>query len=160
MAIRFIPTHVGNTSWRMGNNLMKSGSSPRMWGTRGWNGQYQACDRFIPTHVGNTTPDAASHNQFARFIPTHVGNTQGISLPDKPYHGSSPRMWGTRLWLLQEGLILRFIPTHVGNTPGGRWRRRRRPVHPHACGEHEATRDSEMPYCGSSPRMWGTPGSR
>ena len=111
---RFIPTHVGNTSffqnrpweWSVhphacGEHCSKPtsggiyiGSSPRMWGT------LEYPDRLFPP---------------ARFIPTHVGNTivqyRGVMRPPVHPHacgehlekfgaketkfGSSPRMWGT-----------------------------------------------------------------
>ena len=74
---RFIPTHVGNT--RIVNLLkhystvhphacgehisdysmwyLRSGSSPRMWGTQPGGELLPGEHRFIPTHVGNTLPD-------------------------------------------------------------------------------------------------------
>ena len=70
--------------------------------------------------------------------------------------GSSPRMWGTHLPGLLKCRPIRFIPTHVGNTPLLRPRRIRRPVHPHACGEHSSTIRKHATRIGSSPRMWGT----
>ncbi len=71
---RFIPTHVGNTLQHFGHKIPQSvhphacgehpsrtrrrsnnlGSSPRMWGTRGWIDAGFGGTRFIPTHVGNT----------------------------------------------------------------------------------------------------------
>ena len=52
--LRFIPTHVGNTTRR--NDLMKllCGSSPRTWGTPHIYFRSKFFARFIPTHVGNT----------------------------------------------------------------------------------------------------------
>jgi len=74
--IRFIPTHVGNTSTACipalrlsvhphacGEHLSqlssmdpKDGSSPRMWGTLAPARINGKAYRFIPTHVGNTLP--------------------------------------------------------------------------------------------------------
>ncbi len=71
---RFIPTHVGNTCQGPGNcrsrpvhphacgehgtqspsSQFRSGSSPRMWGTRNVCAGLSDWRRFIPTHVGNT----------------------------------------------------------------------------------------------------------
>ncbi|CAB1083948.1 hypothetical protein D1AOALGA4SA_11482 [Olavius algarvensis Delta 1 endosymbiont] len=51
---------------------------------------------------------------------------------------------------------MRFIPTPVGNTPPRISRKGRRPVHPHACGEHCPECDAIMATRGSSPRLWGT----
>jgi len=50
----------------------------------------------------------------------------------------------------------RFIPTHVGNTYPRLLRGFPCPVHPHACGEHEAAEARLEIAAGSSPRMWGT----
>ena len=70
--------------------------------------------------------------------------------------GSSPRMWGTRLFYFDFHVCLRFIPTHVGNTNSWSPRTTRLPVHPHACGEHCAMDRGKRGPGGSSPRMWGT----
>ncbi len=71
---RFIPTRVGNTATHdcepdtgtvhphacgeyvePGNNsCCDRGSSPRVWGIRGYSERYQHVVRFIPTRVGNT----------------------------------------------------------------------------------------------------------
>ncbi len=73
--LRFIPTHVGNTSllppvsgWASvhphacGEYLLSSknlypacGSSPRMWGIHKDKKYQERLSRFIPTHVGNTS---------------------------------------------------------------------------------------------------------
>ena len=72
--LRFIPTHVGNTTRNVDENGQPSvhphargehaadtarqergaGSSPRTWGTLVLCRAGAACVRFIPTHVGNT----------------------------------------------------------------------------------------------------------
>ena len=72
--VRFIPTHVGNTSRASGATATATvhphacgehlqapaplavgvGSSPRMWGTRSAPPGRDRRRRFIPTHVGNT----------------------------------------------------------------------------------------------------------
>ena len=74
VAIRFIPTHVGNTAnWVaraasasvhphargehssvVGAAPLERGSSPRTWGTLERDAAAAAGGRFIPTHVGNT----------------------------------------------------------------------------------------------------------
>jgi len=106
-----------------------------------------------------------------------VGNTlkSTPSLPFKPVHphacgeharnsedrqafiGSSPRLWGTRLFIGYEKPLPRFIPTPVGNTPCRHSQRLRDPVHPHACGEHPIKIRPRKSNLGSSPRLWGTP---
>ena len=54
----------------------------------------------------------------------------------------------------------RFIPAHVGNTRERRSQREIRPVHPHACGEHQNRFGLILRFLGSSPRMWGTPANQ
>jgi len=76
-AIRFIPTHVGNTPRTSRSRRLPAvhphacgehnnagdfcrhlaGSSPRMWGTLSCNIDKVLVARFIPTHVGNTIWD-------------------------------------------------------------------------------------------------------
>jgi len=111
-----------------------------------------------------------------RFIPTHVGNTNNLSslppsVPVHPHacgehissmisaiskHGSSPRMWGTRIARTYYLIPGRFIPTHVGNTTNCPRSRSTDAVHPHACGEHLYLLHYIQQPGGSSPRMWGT----
>ena len=93
--VRFIPTHVGNTSYNHRGLVIPSGSSPRMWGTL----------------VGDTLVEAQ-----VRFIPTHVGNTSSPQPIATAMSGSSPRMWGTRNPASAARTARWFIPTHVGNT--------------------------------------------
>ena len=153
--IRFIPTHVGNTSvfrfftgsysvhphacgehalagWA---NMALIGSSPRMWGTQ--------CSRSKPW-------------PYRRFIPTHVGNTGCAGLTQPACCGSSPRMWGTLARRCLRVQNRRFIPTHVGNTSDAGAAVYLLTVHPHACGEHMHPSRAWAWKNGSSPRMWGT----
>ena len=155
MSVRFIPTHVGNTtqSYRIprveavhphacGEHKIRAivanlrlGSSPRMWGTRAECLVLSPFPRFIPTHVGNT------HRLVLRRFqsPVHP-HACGEHVPDGTrwslYSGSSPRMWGTHNPQVTDQLLMRFIPTHVGNTLSPASCLRSQPVHPHACGEH------------------------
>ncbi len=75
-----------------------------------------------------------------QFAPTPVGNTKhGLNSRVASY-GSSPRPWGTRRATRMAGPGMRFIPTPVGNTHDGPGGPGARPVHPHARGEHAASR--------------------
>ena len=71
-------------------------------------------------------------------------------------HGSSPRLWGTRVLCVVESYEKRFIPTPVGNTSRAGLMGPPISVHPHACGEHFAFSHCTYNDCGSSPRLWGT----
>ena len=132
---RFIPTCVGNTIGAWLANLVFSvhphvcgehaieltnfeapaGSSPRVWGTHGPRRQFPSRSRFIPTCVGNTTqiythPNSAAVHPHVCGEHARIGNVVGSE------HGSSPRVWGTRLDTHIASLDERFIPTCVGNT--------------------------------------------
>ena len=70
--------------------------------------------------------------------------------------GSSPRVWGTRVFYFLPSRVLRFIPTRVGNTRLPPMTVLQHTVHPHACGEHTRTSQNRAVQRGSSPRVWGT----
>ena len=82
----------------------------------------------------------------------HPSADHFIDHPD----GSSPRVWGTLLYLALENRIHRFIPTCVGNISIMSRMDRWSPVHPHVCGEHIFEHPVTSQYVGSSPRVWGT----
>ena len=153
--LRFIPTHVGNTSQVRASQQGFAvhphargehedagrwqapvvGSSPRTWGTLAdRRAEYPSC-RFIPTHVGNT-PRLASCTR-ARPVHPHARGEHWswwvLLLSDG---GSSPRTWGTPRTLIEGDWLFRFIPTHVGNTRGHAPACPGQSVHPHARGEH------------------------
>ena len=54
----------------------------------------------------------------------------------------------------------RFTPTCVGKTRARGGQAHRRAVHPHVCGEDEASRAAHNPLKGSPPRVWGRPHCR
>jgi len=115
--------------------------------------------RFIPTHVGNTN-GWDIHCVFMAVHP-HACGEHGISCSLLScINGSSPRMWGTRRDHARRPGHRRFIPTHVGNTASSPTPHRQQSVHPHACGEHNSRIAGIFSSSGSSPRMWGTRGSR
>ena len=171
---RFIPTHVGNTTWAFitypitkvhphacGEYAMAKfqdkagvGSSPRMWGIQSLLEWLGVAARFIPTHVGNTT--TSRRGMYGPSVHPHACGEYAIAIDaSMPAAGSSPRMWGIRPTVPPVSSPGRFIPTHVGNTwPHSRswkvWS-----VHPHACGEYLGTVICVLAFNGSSPRMWG-----
>ena len=111
---RFIPTPVGNTSFKATAAALltvhphargehrrgflghqgKRGSSPRPWGTRhGARSALLGC-RFIPTPVGNTTGRTAAplrHSVHPHARGEHFEYLWRAYGPN----GSSPRPWGT-----------------------------------------------------------------
>ena len=70
--------------------------------------------------------------------------------------GSSPRSWGTHLFLESDVRFFRFIPTVVGNTAIDINNFLIIAVHPHGRGEHYWSEHCEQGFFGSSPRSWGT----
>ena len=172
---RFIPTGVGNISWRSasafslsvhphgcGEHLVRgrlpnafSGSSPRVWGTSITPNFNSYPSRFIPTGVGNISP-SNRQCQLRTVHPHGCGEHQALSVSPTIFDGSSPRVWGTsEKWLLALA-IERFIPTGVGNILSAKSARVGKAVHPHGCGEHQTGKDKDGFCIGSSPRVWGT----
>ena len=134
---------------------MKSGSSPRPWGTRLGRGGGTGCGRFIPTPVGNTR----SRCWITSPPPVHPharGEHRVGQIEFEEYTGSSPRPWGTRPDRRGHDQRRRFIPTPVGNTQRLVGELLPLSVHPHARGEHIGVPDQPAGRDGSSPRPWGT----
>ena len=135
LRIRFIPTHVGNSSRISPPGFLRTvhphacgelissmnlitldrGSSPRMWGTLPRNGYAFPLWRFIPTHVGNSWMPISSMNLIT-VHPHACGELQLRCNPLRDLCGSSPRMWGTPKTDQAHPDRGRFIPTHVGNS--------------------------------------------
>ena len=114
--LRFIPTHVGNTTHNpkpgrentvhphaCGEHkraklslILGDGSSPRMWGTHQITKSKIYQTRFIPTHVGNTKEPVWMCG-FQAVHPHACGEHVQRPLLFFREAGSSPRMWGTLL---------------------------------------------------------------
>ena len=134
--LRFIPTHVGHTSWLQRYKQTDAvhphmrrayrftapfwasvpGSSPHAWGILRVRVALHVHPRFIPTYVGHTD-EVLKLTETARFIPTYVGHTLSIS-------------------------------------PSSRISM----VHPHTRGAYALGGPQPPPACGSSPHTWGIQG--
>ncbi len=175
--LRFIPTHVGNSTEAglqrhsesvhphargeqtqcLNRGGFSPGSSPRTWGTGQEVSPLAPDHRFIPTHVGNRSAVASR----SRFAPVHPhARGEQVCRPDGSSHGggSSPRTWGTVERGATRIVIGRFIPTHVGNSCTIHAAPPPRSVHPHARGEQVLCEQPISLASGSSPRTWGTEG--
>ncbi len=173
--IRFIPTCVGNIVQVFVHRYSKSvhphvcgehpqadtipdtvvGSSPRVWGTLRQSISNKCFQRFIPTCVGNIVPDSLI--EIPLPVHPHVcGEHKDAEGPFNHFGGSSPRVWGTWHGADAGDLYQRFIPTCVGNITCAPWKRPKKPVHPHVCGEHCDGGGVFGDVYGSSPRVWGT----
>ena len=66
-------------------------------------------------------------------------------------------MRGTRIGVYGERHRVRIIPADAGNTRQCRLKPANDGDHPRGCGEHDPFSVTTLGYCGSSPRMRGTP---
>ena len=133
----------------------RSGSSPRLRGTRQRPVSASAIWRFIPAPAGNATSALPASAQCA-VHPRACGERCGAAENGGRTPGSSPRLRGTPFKCRLGCGKFRFIPAPAGNallaTPTGR----RMTVHPRACGERAAVIFVGGEFCGSSPRLRGT----
>ena len=130
-----------------------------MWGTHFIINVELVKSRFIPTGVGNTTH--IIYREKERTVHPHgCGEHPLINTTASCSYGSSPRVWGTPKLAVVVVVELRFIPTGVGNTNHTCTSLAGVAVHPHGCGEHLFRSVLSYSNCGSSPRVWGTHGSR
>ena len=134
------------------------GSSPRVRGTLDAVVGTILQRRFIPARAGNTNQEQQDHQQRA-VHPRACGEHQRTFGRSTKASGSSPRVRGTLGMAALRMDQPRFIPARAGNTHVSRLGRRRRTVHPRACGEHTYDPYTNKAQCGSSPRVRGTPGA-
>ncbi len=134
---------------------VRSGSSPRLRGTRDKPNHSFTTERFIPAPAGNTIFRLLT-DKLRSVHPRACGEHLSRYPMDGLKIGSSPRLRGTRVNLMGRNSFKRFIPAPAGNTRYIAGFAVFMPVHPRACGEH-----SPLPYMlgskgGSSPRLRGT----
>ena len=137
------------------SGCVKSGSSPRVRGTRtdGHGGTGRV--RFIPACAGNTLEGVFGKH----FLPVHprvCGEHQVFRSSLQASAGSSPRVRGTQDRHHDDRGTGRFIPACAGNTWSSRPETRYGSVHPRVCGEHLMRCQRSTPLNGSSPRVRGT----
>ena len=131
------------------------GSSPRVRGTVTIDCQCSRAMRFIPACAGNRRSFCGKWALVA-VHPRVCGEQCSARRSSSLAAGSSPRVRGTVLILIQPVFYGRFIPACAGN------RRQRQespvpsPVHPRVCGEQEREPEPSFPATGSSPRVRGT----
>ena len=91
------------------------GSSPRMRGTPGVDGQWRVAPGIIPAYAGNTcrtrSADSTSRDH-PRVCGEHMLEIEAVG----EIRGSSPRMRGTRVVADNYGLAVGIIPAYAGNT--------------------------------------------
>ncbi len=148
--------HVCGEHYRFdGSFIRRLGSSPRVWGTSLENDTSPFFSRFIPTCVGNILFRCLP-GESGPVHPHVCGEHAIIVGVNFSPHGSSPRVWGT-CYVQPPGFCNgRFIPTCVGNMKNELIIINAETVHPHVCGEHFRSNNSNFLDSGSSPRVWGT----
>ena len=113
--LRFIPTHVGNTTSNFSVRLAitvhphtrgehiiaewllvtRLGSSPHTWGTHIEREIESTKQRFIPTHVGNTMLELGTFSLMS-VHPHTRGAHHPFNYTKEARAGSSPHTWGTQ----------------------------------------------------------------
>ena len=110
---------------------------------------------LIPTYAGNTAYLLLDPVRL-RAHP-HVCGEHSFTWDEYPVlRGSSPRMRGTRVLLVECLQDAGLIPTYAGNTTDSMPLAAQARAHPHVCGEHGACDFFHGVLLGSSPRMRGT----
>ena len=149
------PRACGEHSIRSGRASQRAGSSPRLRGTPAASRAEDAAVRFIPAPAGNTARPTTT-SRCGSVHPRACGEHSARSSPATGTNGSSPRLRGTRGRQSGRGYPTRFIPAPAGNTHRCGLPRTPFPVHPRACGEHDAQGRLVPERIGSSPRLRGT----
>ncbi len=134
----FFPVHphaCGEVPVVTAQNINSRGSSPRVWGSLRVLLFQPIYQRFIPMRVGKSF-HAELVKMWMAVHPHACGEVRNGGHIRHALHGSSPRVWGSRIASINEKMSKRFIPTRVGKSysaiPRG-WRNN-----------------------GSSPRVWGS----
>ena len=135
--------------------INKTGSSPRMRGTRMISSDFLTYHGIIPAYAGNTRLPC-SYRRLEWDHPRVCGEHTAVGDAVISAKGSSPRMRGTHHGITVRGAEPGIIPAYAGNTGGTRangWIAR---DHPRVCGEHPPPMMMIATLSGSSPRMRGT----
>ena len=111
--------------------------------------------RFIPARAGNSK-QLVSLVVILSVHPRTCGELSSSRRAPSVAIGSSPRVRGTPIMLLNVIHGLRFIPARAGNSLPSYWGSSSEPVHPRACGELLIVSSKGPPSIGSSPRVRGT----
>ena len=134
---------------------VRTGSSPRMRGTRAVGLEHVLRAGIIPAYAGNTRGRRRPHT--ARQDHPRVCGEHGDCFCNfLACEGSSPRMRGTHVPAPDNWLSGGIIPAYAGNTrtPSATVTSSR--DHPRVCGEHLELSALVSDVLGSSPRMRGT----
>ena len=155
LALRDHPRVCGEHFSEQFERINKTGSSPRMRGTRMISSDFLTYHGIIPAYAGNTRLPC-SYRRLEWDHPRVCGEHTAVGDAVISAKGSSPRMRGTHHGITVRGAEPGIIPAYAGNTGGTRangWIAR---DHPRVCGEHPPPMMMIATLSGSSPRMRGT----
>ncbi len=138
------------------DDLIISGSSPRVRGTPHPDSVSKFNRRIIPAGAGHTVACAKKKPRRADH-PRGCGAHRQINRQSFWKFGSSPRVRGTPAFRLVPTGIKRIIPAGAGHTMAHRVAQLGDADHPRGCGAHVRRRRSWRRWGGSSPRVRGTP---
>ena len=129
------PRVCGEHARQRHGRACKTGSSPRMRGTRMWKSARTVRAGIIPAYAGNTRPCRPYPTWFWDH-PRVCGEHADLREHDHIGRGSSPRMRGTREFdRLRDGCV-GIIPAYAGNTLWTSVTPTLIEDHPRVCGEH------------------------
>ncbi len=132
------------------------GSSPRLRGTRLWGPPRTPAARIIPAPAGNASV-RLTISRNASDHPRACGERR-IEMTLRYAHlGSSPRLRGTLVAKPLSVREFRIIPAPAGNAAPLSTKFHWKTDHPRACGERVINHLGVCTFCGSSPRLRGTP---
>ncbi len=131
------------------------GSAPRVRGTGVESGSVDFGDRFSPAGAGNRRLSCLSLDQTA-VQPRGCGELASVWGIRQFQFGSAPRVRGTELTSIKEGLPLRFSPACAGNSLTCTKVQHDGAVQPRVCGEQVLVYAHVADHAGSAPRVRGT----
>ena len=148
------PRVCGEQSCRASERAASDGSSPRVRGTDTERTDITERYRFIPACAGNRPP------LYARIThsPVHPRVCGEQLLRSGQLHvssGSSPRVRGTAIDVVERPSSSRFIPACAGNRYEWESHYTTPPVHPRVCGEQSAAGTAANGWKSVHPRVCG-----
>ena len=153
-ASRVHPRACGGTAVQLGLLLLASGASPRVRGNLGASPPTSRALRCIPARAGepSTTWTVTS---MRRVHPRACGGTKTVSPTAVSATGASPRVRGNPGQPRPAAAGRGCIPARAGEPHAGPAARRRRAVHPRACGGTGVWARVGIGAEGASPRVRG-----
>ena len=153
-ASRDHPHAYGDKHQKMTNDQTGKGSSPRVWGQDYlFIGAVKGVG-IIPTRMG-TSFDYLLKYCLNRDHPHAYGDKYWVDTRNTAIVGSSPRVWGQVVVVVDTPAVFGIIPTRMGTRTILNLNFADSEDHPHAYGDKPNLADFYNVLQGSSPRVWG-----